>query len=230
MNWEYASESLRVCDLGLTGYEECLQMQRDLFGRMVDCKKNNQDSGVESLILVEHPAVITLGRHAVRDNVLLSREVLGNQGIEVFETERGGDVTYHGPGQLVAYPILDLERHRLGIKDYVSILEESVIRTIAHYGIMGERIEGASGVWIGKDTLRERKICALGVKCSRYCTMHGLALNVNTDLNGFSMINPCGFIDKGVTSIAVECAREVDMDEAKKIFTRHFLDLLGDAT
>ena len=126
----------------------------------------------------------------------------------------------------MAYPIIDLEQHRLGVKDYIDRLEESVIRTIAEYGIKGERVDGATGVWIGKGTPTERKICAIGVKCSRYVTMHGLALNVNTDLDAFRLINPCGFTDKGVTSIARETGHEVELREVARRLENHLLDLL----
>lgn len=215
-----------VRDLGRMDYKECWALQHSLFDAMVARKKAGEASGGETLLLVEHRPVVTLGRHAVKENVLFSRDWLASQGVEVHEIERGGDVTYHGPGQLVAYPILDLERHRLGVKDYVSLLEESVIRTIGRYDISGERVEGASGVWIGKGTRRERKICALGVKCSRFVTMHGLALNVNTDLGGFRLINPCGFTDKGVTSMAQEKGETLDFEEVKRVFSEEFLGLL----
>lgn len=218
---------MEIRDLGVMGYADCWRLQHSLFDAMVARKKRREDPGCETLLLVEHPPVVTLGRHAVRGNVLFSREVLAARGVEVHETERGGDVTYHGPGQLVAYPILDLERHRLGVKDYVRLLEESVIRTIALYGLEGGRVEGASGVWLGNGTASERKICALGVKCSRFCTMHGLALNVNTDLSGFRLINPCGFTDKGVTSMAAEKKSALDFEEVKHTFAGVFASLLG---
>ena len=216
------SGCLKVIDLGLFDYREAWTFQHTLFDGMVEKKKGGIKPEKEYLIIVEHPPVITLGRHAHQENVLLSYDALRERGIEVFEIERGGDVTFHAPGQLVAYPILDLEQHHLGVKDYVWHLEEAVILTIAHYGIKGERIEGASGVWIGKGGDKERKICALGVKCSRFCTMHGLALNVNTDLSGFNAINPCGFIDRGVTSIAKETGKDMDFEEVKSIFVKEF--------
>lgn len=208
---------LEIIDAGVTDYGEMLRWQRDVFGKLVAKKKSGQNIDGEYLMLTEHRPVVTLGRHAHEDNVLLAEELLKGRGIGLYHIERGGDVTYHGPGQLVVYPIIDLECHRLGVKAYVNMLEESVIRTIAHYGIVGERVEGASGVWIGKGTPLERKICAVGVKCSRYITMHGLALNVNTDMSGFDVINPCGFKDKGVTSMSRELGHDVDMDEVKKI-------------
>ena len=164
--------------------------------------------GKEYILIGEHYPVITLGRRAAEMNVLLPDSVLDKRGIKKYHIGRGGDVTFHGPGQLILYPILDLEKHRLGVKEYVNILEETVIRLLDKYGIKGERIEGATGVWIGKGTEEERKICAMGIKCSRFCTMHGLALNVDMDLSGFKMINPCGFKDKGVTSIYEEIKRK----------------------
>lgn len=217
---------MRVIDEGLRAYGEMLGKQRMLFDAMVERKKRGEQVDEEYLLLVEHNPVVTLGKHARKDNVLFSAGFLRSHGVDLYEIERGGDVTFHGPGQLVAYPLIDLERHHLGVKAYVDLLEESVIRTIREYGVKGERVEGASGVWIGAGTHGERKICALGVKCSRFVTMHGLALNVNTDLEGFRLINPCGFTDKGVTSLARELGRTVDMEEVKETFTRNFSELL----
>ena len=217
---------MKIIDTGLTDYAEMLAMQRRIFTSMVDMKKEGKEIDDEYLLLTEHQPVVTLGRHARSENLLLPEETLAKKGIGVFRIERGGDVTYHAPGQLVAYPIIDLERHRLGVKDYVDLLEETVIRTIARFGIKGERVAGASGVWIGAGTSRERKICALGVKCSRFVTMHGLALNVNTDLSGFRIINPCGFIDKDVTSMRQELNSEQDMDEVKQALSLEFSNLL----
>ncbi len=217
---------LEVRDLGRMRYGDAWTLQHSLFDSMVKKKREGEKPVKEYLLLVEHYPVVTLGKHAHETNLLIPENLMLSRGVECFHVERGGDVTYHGPGQLVAYPLLDLERHHLGVKDYVSLLEESVIRTLALYDIKGERVDGASGVWIGKGTSEERKICALGVKCSRFCTMHGLALNVNTDLNGFSIINPCGFVDKGVTSMAREIGREIDFEEVKRQFSDIFLSLI----
>lgn len=217
---------IEVADLGLMDYGECLRVQQEAFDDLVRGKKGECGPGRERLLLVEHPPVVTLGRHADRGNLLLSPEMMKERGVDVYSIGRGGDVTFHGPGQLVVYPILDLERHRLGVKDYVSLLEETVILTLADYGIKGERVEGATGVWIGKDSPDERKICAIGVRCSRFCSMHGLALNVNTDLGGFGMINPCGFTDKGVTSIWKETGQPADMAEVKRRLSDIFLRLI----
>lgn len=216
-----------VTDLGLRPYAEVWDMQKTLFSRMVERKKQHLPVEEEHLMIVEHLPVITFGKHAKEANLLASGDLLKSRGVDCFHIERGGDITYHGPGQIVIYPIIDLEKHKLGVKDYVSLLEECVIRTIAEYGIRGERVEGASGVWIGKGTPTERKICALGVKCSRFITMHGLALNVNTDLSGFSLINPCGFVDKGVTSMAAEKGEVLDIAEVKRRLSTHFLNLLS---
>lgn len=218
---------LEIIDEGYADYGEMLSKQRELFSMMVERKRQGIPIDREFILLVEHNPVITLGRHAKQENILFREEELALRGIEVHRIERGGDVTYHGPGQLVAYPILNLEAHKMGVRDYVEMLEEAVIRTLSEFGLKGERVAGASGVWIDARTERERKICALGVKCSRYITMHGLALNVNTDLNGFRMINPCGFLDKGVTSMAAELHKEVDINLVKNIIAKHFKYLLG---
>lgn len=219
--------TLEIIDKGIIEYEEMLSLQRELFTNMVEKKKKHLPLEKEYIFMVEHNPVLTLGKHAKVTNVLLSDHELKNKGIQLYRIERGGDVTYHGPGQLVVYPIIDLETHNLGIKNYVNMLEEAVITTLAYFGLYGERVEGASGVWIDAGTERERKICALGIKCSRYVTMHGLALNVNTDLNGFHMINPCGFIDKGVTSISSELCNDVDINIVKRILSKNLKRLLG---
>lgn len=217
---------IETIDLGLRPYKEVWDLQHTIFNKMVAQKKQGNKPQKEYLLLVEHTPVITLGKHAKESNLLIPASIMDREGIDCFHIERGGDVTYHGPGQLVAYPILDLESHRLGVKGYVNLLEESVIRTIAQYGITGGRIEGASGVWVGEKAGCEKKICALGVKCSRFCTMHGLALNVNTDLSAFSMINPCGFTDKGVTSMKTETGRILDFEEVKGIFSEILIRLI----
>lgn len=218
---------LIIIDEGTKDYGEMLSRQKEIFFTMVSRKKDRKPLEKEYLFLVEHNPVITFGKHAKESNLLLSEKDAADRGVTLFHIERGGDVTFHGPGQLVVYPILDLEYHHLGVKDYVNLLEEAVIMTLKEFNIQGERVEGASGVWIDKGRERERKICALGIKCSRFVTMHGLALNVNTDLSGFRMINPCGFVDKGVTSMAKELGKEIDMDEVKKIITLKFRQLLG---
>lgn len=207
-------------DLGLRPYQEVLEMQKGLYDAGIAAKRAG-DKVDERLLLVEHFPVYTLGRHGKEHN-MLSRI----PGVEVHKIGRGGDITFHGPGQLVAYPILDLEAHGLGVKRYVELLEEAVIRVCAHYGVAAERADGAPGVWIETGTPRERKICALGIQCSRFVTMHGVGFNINTDLSYFSHINPCGFIDKGVTSLALEVGHPIEMAEAKTLFADILLGLL----
>lgn len=219
---------MKVIDFGIKRYEEVLSHQERLFTQLIESKKRG-DEGEENVMIGEHYPVITLGRRAKESNVLLNQIELKERGIKTYHIGRGGDVTYHGPGQMIVYPIIDLERHKLGVKEFVSRMEEAVIRLLDRYGIEGERVDGATGVWLGKGSDKERKICAMGIKCSRYCTMHGLALNVTTDLKGFSMINPCGFQDKGVTSLNQEVgdrAEALDIKEVKKEFLDIFLGLI----
>lgn len=216
---------IEVLNLGLIDYQSAYSIQKEAHESLKTAKAAG-GYGAEKLFLLQHKPVYTMGRHADKANVLASPEVLKKEGIDVVATERGGDVTFHGPGQLVAYPIIDLEKHRLGVKAYVNMIEESVIRTIADYGISGERVEGATGVWLDKGKPSERKICAIGVKCSKYVTMHGLALNVNTDLSYFNAINPCGFTDKGVASMQLELGRKLDFNEVAEAWACKFISLL----
>jgi lipoyl(octanoyl) transferase len=218
-------EGWRTEDWGLVPYAEAWERQHRLFNDLLARKQAGQPHG-DCLILVEHPAVYTLGRSGKAGNMLLSEAQLQAIGATLFHIDRGGDITFHGPGQLVAYPILDLEHYGLGLKAYIHRLEEAVIRTCAAYGVKGDRVEGATGVWLDVGTPRERKICAIGVRSSRFVTMHGLALNVNTDLNYFRYIHPCGFIDKGVTSLAVECGGPVDMQGVKDRLSREITTLI----
>lgn len=217
---------MTITDLGIESYRVTWQRQKDIFNSIINAK-NTGNKYDEQILLVEHPHVYTLGFHGNATNMLLNEEQLSQQGIEFVRIERGGDITYHGPGQLVVYPIIDLHLHHLGVKSYINLLEEAVILTLKEFGITGERVDGATGVWIDVNTPHERKICAIGVKCSRFVTMHGLALNVNTDLSYFSAINPCGFIDKGVTSIEKELNQKVDFNYVKEIFSRIITNLLS---
>ena len=187
----------------------------------------NLPGDVGTVLLVEHPPVYTLGKSGHAENLLVSREALEAAGARFFHIDRGGDITFHGPGQLVCYPILDLERIGIGLRDYIDALEEAVIRTVAQYGIAAGRIPGASGVWIEPESRRPRKICAIGVRSSRYVTMHGFALNVTTDLGWFSRINPCGFTDRGVASILSETGRKVPMEEVKKLVVKFLSEKLN---
>lgn len=210
-------------DLRDAPYREVLDMQHNIFNRRVALRRDGLPAGDDYLITVTHQPVYTLGRHADPSNVL-RREWLAARGAEVVEIDRGGDVTFHGPGQLVVYPIIDLQSRGMGIKTYVNLLEEAVIRTVGEYGIEAGRIDGATGVWIGCGTPAERKICAIGLRCSRFITMHGLALNVSTDLTWFSAINACGFTDKGVTTLCRELAA------ISSTITPHTLPTLDDVS
>ncbi len=207
--------TMEIIDLGLTSYRDIWDLQHKAQAEVIA-------GAPERIYLTEHRDVYTLGKHGHMENMLALPA-----GAECIRIERGGDITYHGPGQLVVYPIVDLFAHHLGVKKYVDCLEEAVIRTMAEYGLEGTRVEGATGVWMGVGTPVERKICAIGVKVTRGVTMHGLALNVNTRLEGFRAINPCGFVDKGVTSLSRELGgTEVPMQQVKNKMTNHLITLL----
>lgn len=207
--------TLHYEDFGIAPYRQVWDRQRELRDSIVERKVEKLPVTDEYLLMGEHKPVYTLGFHGNAGNLLVTEAMLRNRGCECIRIERGGDITYHGPGQLIVYPIIDLQSHGLGVKAYIDLLEESVIRLLDQYGIKGESVKGATGVWLGVGTPRERKICAIGVKVTRGVTMHGFALNVNTDLAAFGAINPCGFIDKGVTSLALELGNPLDMSEVK---------------
>ena len=236
---------MRVCcrDLGTTGYQQCWELQRSLFEALLARKTDaagaaahktdapDNSDAVGTVLLTEHDPVYTLGKSGHAENLLVDRARLEQLGARFFHIDRGGDITFHGPGQLVCYPILDLERLGIGLRDYIDALEECVIRTAGHYGIRTGRIAGASGVWIGGEATQERttprKLCAVGVRSSRFVTMHGFALNVTTDLGWFARINPCGFTDRGVTSIAAETGRTIAMQEVKELIVKHLSEILN---
>lgn len=197
---------------GTMPYPEAWERQTRLFNELLEAKQAGKPCR-NRIIFVEHPHVYTLGRSGKPANMLLDEAQLNALGATLYRIDRGGDITYHGPGQLVCYPVLNLEDFHLGLKAYVHLLEEAVIRTCAAYGIEGRRVEGATGVWLSVGTPQERKICAIGVRSSRFVTMHGLALNVNTDLRYFGYIHPCGFMDKGVTSLRQELGRKIPLEE-----------------
>jgi lipoic acid synthetase len=204
-------------------YREAWQQQQALLEQL----KREKQAGAAAahhLLLVEHPHVYTLGRNGSAANLLAAAS--GVQA-ELIRVDRGGDITYHGPGQLVAYPIFCLDALGIGIKDYVHRLEEVVMRVVARYGLQGQRMDGATGVWIDAGTPAARKICAIGIRCSQSVTMHGFALNVNTDLSYFNLINPCGFADRGVTSIAKETGKEAPLEEVKALVVRHIEEVFG---
>lgn len=213
-------------DLGVKGYREVWEMQQRV-QEEVKRQKMRGERTSNYLFFVEHPPVYTLGKSGKEANMLLDAMQLRVKHAEFIKVDRGGDITFHGPGQLVAYPVVDLENFGMGVKEYVWMLEEVVIGALKKYGLSGERVEGATGVWLGKGLSCERKICAIGVKCSRYVTMHGFALNVNTDLAYFNAIHPCGFVDKGVTSLQKELERGMDMEEVKEEVLRQFRSVMG---
>jgi len=216
---------LNVTDWNIIPYADAWTRQTEWFDTLVRAKQAGEEYE-NHIILCEHPHVYTLGRSGKEGNMLLSEEQLQKIGATLYHIDRGGDITYHGPGQLVCYPILNLEEFSLGLKEYVHLLEEAVIRVCASYGIIAGRLEKATGVWLEGDTPRARKICAIGVRSSHFVTMHGLALNVNTDLRYFSYIHPCGFIDKGVTSLQQELKREVSLCEGKERLCEELKGLL----
>jgi lipoyl(octanoyl) transferase len=206
---------MKLIEWGIIPYGEAYNRQKNIFEEALQNKALLQT--VENkLILCEHFPVITIGKNGMFSNLLFPETTLKDKNVELYHVDRGGDITYHGPGQVVGYPIFDLEFFHIGLKEYISLLEEAIIQTIAEYGIKGERMEKATGVWLDKDNpLKARKIAAIGVRSSRYVTMHGFALNVNTDLSFFKLINPCGFTDKGVTSIQQELGETVDIQKIK---------------
>ncbi len=208
-------------DLGRMRYEDAWTYQEELLQRNVRLKseswKHKPVSTRNYLLFVEHPPVFTLGKSGKIENVLMSLDEMKEEGIQFFNTNRGGDITFHGPEQLVGYPIIDLENFYTDIGKYMRDLEEVIILTLAEYGIKGDRSSGETGVWIDSDKKGlERKICALGVRCSRWITMHGFAFNVNTDLSFFDHIVPCGIQDKKVTSLEKELGRGIAMEEVKQ--------------
>jgi len=202
------------CRLGTIDYAEAHRLQKELQGKRI-----RGEIG-DIVLLLEHPPVLTMGRSAKAQHVVAAPGLLESRGIQVHEVGRGGDVTYHGPGQLVAYPIIDLKPNRKDVRKYVASLEETMIRTCAGFGLAAGRVEGLNGAWIG-----DRKVGAVGVRISRWVTMHGLALNVNSDLREFEMIVPCGIQDKGVTSLSAELGRTVYVTDVFEPLARHFAEL-----
>ncbi|MDR1583447.1 MAG: lipoyl(octanoyl) transferase LipB [Prevotellaceae bacterium] len=215
-------------DLKIMNYKDAWQKQGILMEKLKKEKSEGKD-GLNYLLFVEHPHVYTLGRNGNQANMLINTVQLAAKEAGFIKVDRGGDITYHGPGQLVVYPIFCLNNFRIGVKEYVRRLEEVVIRAIAGYGLKGERLEKATGVWIdiGADTSKARKICAIGVRCSQSVTMHGFALNVNTDLSYFNYINPCGFVDKEVTSIEKETGKKINICEIKTIVLQQFKNIFA---
>ncbi len=222
---------LQLNDLGLRDYKEVWDYQESLFQEILQIKSSNSKENLAHetpnyFLFVEHPHVYTLGKSGHLENLLVSEEKLKEINATFYKINRGGDITYHGPGQIVGYPILDLENFFTDIHKYMRLLEETIILTLAEYGLKAERSTGETGVWLDVNTPFARKICALGVRASRWVTMHGFALNVNTDLGYFDNMIPCGIKDKAVTSLNVELGRsEIPLSEVKEKLLKHFLVL-----
>ncbi len=216
-------------DLGLIDYKQAWDYQEELFAKVLAGRNSeNESEKVNFLLFCEHKHVYTLGKSGQSNNLLISDEVLKRIDATYYHINRGGDITYHGPGQIVAYPIIDLELFKITLKDYIRNLEEVIIRTLKPFGISATRLDGATGVWLDVGVPgKERKICAIGVRASRFVTMHGLAFNVNTNLDYFNYINPCGFVDKGVTSMKKELGTEVDFEEVKGKLKKEFEAVFG---
>ena len=223
------NKKVQLQDLGNKDYKETWDYQEQIFANIVSQKvekRTNPEINTSNYFLfVEHPHVYTLGKSGDMSNLLLSEKQLEDKGATFYKINRGGDITYHGPGQIVGYPILDLENFFTDIHKYLRLLEEAIILTLADYGLQSERSEGETGVWLGVGTPFARKICAMGVRASRWVTMHGFALNVNANLGYFDNIIPCGIKGKAVTSLHVELGREVDEEEVKQKIIKHFADL-----
>ncbi len=227
------SYSVVYKDIGQKDYKETWDYQANIFARLLSSKTNRsstegslRDMLPGTLIFVEHPHVYTLGKSGSENNLLLDLIQLQAKDAKFYRIDRGGDITYHGPGQIVGYPIFDLEVIKVGLKEYIYRLEEAIIRTVSEFGISASRLEGGTGVWLDPDIKRKaRKICAIGVKASKYVTMHGFAFNVNTDLTYFSYINPCGFTDKGVTSLRKELGTGQDIEFVKGKVKKNLQDV-----
>lgn len=219
-------------DLGNIEYGTAWDLQESYMKKGLDIKSarfHNEPLGEEDikhyLFVCQHPHVYTLGKSGFMENLLINDERMKDLNVTFYKTNRGGDITYHGPGQMVAYPILDLEQYFTDLGRYMRSLEEAIILTLREYGIESGRLKGSTGVWLDADNANARKICAMGVKSSRWITIHGLALNINTDLQFFNYIVPCGIVDKGVTSMAKELGRAVDEEEVKRIFVEKFAEV-----
>ena len=223
-------QKVKFRDLGLIDYKEAWGFQEEIFNNIISVKSNNRKQKTEIktenfLIFCEHPHVYTLGKSGNSKNLLVDTNFLKSRGATFVNTNRGGDITYHGPGQIVGYPILDLENFFTDIHKYLRLLEEAVILTLKEYNIKGERSNGETGVWIDVSSSNPRKICALGVRTSRWVSMHGFAFNINSDLSYFGNIIPCGIADKNVTSLENELDVKIDINTVKEQLKKHLSDL-----
>jgi lipoyl(octanoyl) transferase len=231
----FINKQVQFRDIGLIDYQEAWDLQEKIFAETIALKTQNRGRDAEHqhitpnhLLFCQHPHVYTLGKSGKADHLLLQEDELEAREAKYYKINRGGDITYHGPGQLVGYPILDLDNFFTDIHKYMRLLEEAIILTIADFGLDGGRIQGLTGVWLDyQEQKNPRKICALGVKSSRWVTMHGFALNVNTDLSYFGSIVPCGIQDKAVTSIAQETGNSVHMNEVSMKLKNHLAELFG---
>lgn len=217
-------------DLGLIDYKKAWDYQKELFQSIIDVKSASRKQGVDiatqsHLLFCEHPHVYTLGKSGDKKNLLVNEAYLKSRDATFYKINRGGDITYHGPGQIVGYPILDLDNFFTDIHKYLRLLEESVIKTLVEYGINGERSSGETGVWLDVGQPTARKICALGVRSSRWVTMHGFAFNINSDLSFFRNIVPCGIVDKSVTSLQQELGHKLDISEVKEKLKNHLASI-----
>ena len=224
------NKKIKIADWGSVSYQDAWERQEEYFSQIISRKRENR--GLEQpfptenyLFFVEHPPVFTIGKSGKMEHLLLQEKELKTKGISFIRTNRGGDITFHGPGQIVGYPVLDLDNFFTDIHKYLRFLEEVIIKTLADFGIEGARSDGETGVWLDLDTPFARKICAMGVRASCWVTMHGFALNVNTDLSYFDYIIPCGIQGKGVTSLAHELKIEVDEKEVKDKLLAHFKEI-----
>ena len=225
------NKKIIVRDIGVSSFSDAWKYQEDIFKKIIDLKIQNRSNlnKIETknfLIVTEHSPVYTIGKSGDISNLLLNHDELKKRDIDFYKINRGGDITYHGPGQIMGYPIIDLDNFFTDIHKYLRFLEEAVIRTLAEYGVIAGRYEGYTGVWIEPENEKKaRKICAMGIRCTRWITMHGIALNLNNDLNYFNHIVPCGIDDKAVTSLEKEIGKKVNIEDVQQKLTKHLIDI-----
>ncbi len=220
------SKDIQCQNWGLIEYNQAWTKQEEIFNQQI-ALKSNELATTNHLILCQHPHVYTIGKSGDDDNLLLNYIQLQAKNASFVKTNRGGDITYHGPGQIVGYPIFDLSNFNIGLKQYIWLLEQAIIQTLEYYNIPSQRLEGATGVWLDVGKPQCRKICAIGVRSSKFITMHGFALNVNTQMEYFQYINPCGFVDKGVSSIQQELGNPIDIQDVERVLVSSLLRLFN---